>query len=206
MVELKQRKQAGSRRQRQLRQESAQRGSAPSGMTIRTNARVDTFWNVEDNPEATVRPREEREEEPEPRSAARRLPAQKPRRQPRHRRDRPRADSQSSARPTRVRRLDTSMGGAWEPGRAYDPLAPEQEFYDSYRRPEDILMPRKLPSRSRGQRHLVRFLTVTLIVGLIGLCGFFGFSYCSSGRPCGRRRPAPPSPRPSRMTWPPIPS
>ena len=177
MVELKQRKQAGSRRQRQLRQESAQRGSAPSGMTIRTNARVDTFWNVEDNPEATVRPREDRAEEPEPRSAARRLP-------PRSRGGSrvtivtdPAPDGPSSARPTRVRRLDTSMGGAWEPGRAYDPLAPEQEFYDSYRRPEDIPMPRKLPSRSRGQRHLVRFLTVTLIVGLIGLCGFFGFSY-----------------------------
>lgn len=55
MVELKQRKATGSRVQRQLRSESARHGSAPSGMTIRTHASVDTFWNVEDNPRTTVR-------------------------------------------------------------------------------------------------------------------------------------------------------
>ncbi len=55
MAELKQRKAEGSRVQRQLRRESAQRGAAPSSMTIRTHASVDTFWNVEDNPRSTVR-------------------------------------------------------------------------------------------------------------------------------------------------------
>ena len=55
MAELKQRKAEGSRVQRQLRKESAQRGAAPSSMTIRTHASVDTFWNVEDNPRSTVR-------------------------------------------------------------------------------------------------------------------------------------------------------
>ena len=55
MAELKQRKQEGARHQRQLRQDSAERGSAPSGMTIRTHASADTFWSVEDNPRATVR-------------------------------------------------------------------------------------------------------------------------------------------------------
>ena len=55
MAELKQRKQEGARHQRQLRQDSAERGSAPSGMTIRTHASADTFWNVEDDPRTTVR-------------------------------------------------------------------------------------------------------------------------------------------------------
>jgi len=55
MAELKHRKAEGSRVQRQLRKESAQRGAAPSSMTIRTHASVDTFWNVEDNPRSTVR-------------------------------------------------------------------------------------------------------------------------------------------------------
>lgn len=55
MAELKQRKAAGARRQRALRAESAKRGSAPSGMTIRTHSTVNTFWNVEDDPASTVR-------------------------------------------------------------------------------------------------------------------------------------------------------
>ncbi|MGN0777627.1 MAG: hypothetical protein ACI4MJ_00620 [Aristaeellaceae bacterium] len=55
MDELKHRKQDGMRQQQQLRQESARRGSAPSGMTIRTHTSTDTFWNVEDNPRTTVR-------------------------------------------------------------------------------------------------------------------------------------------------------
>lgn len=55
MSDLKKRKAEGVRQQRKLRQESAQRGSAPSGMTIRTHATVDTFWNVEDDPRSTVR-------------------------------------------------------------------------------------------------------------------------------------------------------
>ncbi|MGN0745178.1 MAG: hypothetical protein ACI4ML_00735, partial [Aristaeellaceae bacterium] len=55
MAELKQRKQEGAQHQRRLRRESAERGSAPSGMTIRTHASADTFWNVEDDPRTTVR-------------------------------------------------------------------------------------------------------------------------------------------------------
>ena len=55
MAELKQRKIAGASRQRALRAESARRGSAPSGMTIRTHRSVNTFWNVEDDPASTAR-------------------------------------------------------------------------------------------------------------------------------------------------------
>ena len=44
-----------ARKQRSLRADSARRGSAPSGMTIRTHSTVDTFWNVEDDPSSTVR-------------------------------------------------------------------------------------------------------------------------------------------------------
>lgn len=63
MAELKKRKAEGSRVQRQLRKESAERGAAPSSMTIRTHASVDTFWNVEDNPRSTVRIRRNAQEE-----------------------------------------------------------------------------------------------------------------------------------------------
>ena len=43
MSELKQRKREGIQRQRRLRQESAERGSAPSAMTVRTHTTTSTF-------------------------------------------------------------------------------------------------------------------------------------------------------------------
>lgn len=55
MSDLKQRKREGAQQQRRLRQESAERGSAPSAMTVRTHTSTDTFWNVEDDPRSTVR-------------------------------------------------------------------------------------------------------------------------------------------------------
>ena len=57
MTELKRRKEMGARQQRRLRIESARRGSAPSGMTIRTHASVDTFWSHMDEPEEEEAPR-----------------------------------------------------------------------------------------------------------------------------------------------------
>lgn len=55
MSDLKLRKREGAQHQRRLRQESAERGSAPSAMTVRTHTSTDTFWNVEDDPRSTVR-------------------------------------------------------------------------------------------------------------------------------------------------------
>lgn len=55
MSDLKKRKREGAQQQRRMRQESAQRGSAPSAMTVRTHTTTDTFWNVEDDPRSTVR-------------------------------------------------------------------------------------------------------------------------------------------------------
>ncbi|MBQ8655045.1 MAG: hypothetical protein IJ507_08910 [Clostridia bacterium] len=55
MSDLKQRKREGIQHQRRLRRESAERGSAPSSMTVRTHTTTDTFWNVEDDPRSTVR-------------------------------------------------------------------------------------------------------------------------------------------------------
>lgn len=139
MAELKQRKAAGSRAQRQLRRESAQRGSAPSGMTIRTHASVDTFWNMEDNPRSTVRVRR--------RTAAQAEPD-------------PQKDNE-----------------AWQDTRSYDPLWEQQEMYGSWQLPQTTQFTGKLPSRARGLRHMIRILVIVLILCLVGLTGFFGYSY-----------------------------
>ena len=56
MAELKNRKLAGEERQRRLREESARRGMAPSGRTVRTTSNRSTFFSAYDNPEASLRP------------------------------------------------------------------------------------------------------------------------------------------------------
>lgn len=144
MAELKKRKQAGARHQRQLRQESAERGAAPSAMTIRTHATTDTFWNVEDDPKATVRLRRDGK----PDTAA---------------------DGE-----TQTHRVVNTQ---WQDTRSYDPLWEETEVYGSWQMPQNTQLTGKLPSRSRGLRRIVRFLVIVLMVGVIGLCGFFGYEF-----------------------------
>lgn len=56
MAELKKRKLEGEQKQRQLRQEAARRGMAPSGRSVRTTSNRSTFFSAYDNPETTLRP------------------------------------------------------------------------------------------------------------------------------------------------------
>ncbi len=149
MVELKKRKARGTLQQRRLRQESAQRGAAPSGMTIRTHTSVDTFWNIEDDPRTTVR----MHGAPAPRRS-----------------DRPKDDadaSQSSG--TRV---------TWEDSQHNEPLWMDQPSYDShYMLPVNPDFTGKLPSRMRFTRRIVYALLIFLMVSICGLCVFFGAHY-----------------------------
>lgn len=139
MAELKHRKAEGSRVQRQLRREGAQRGSAPSAMTIRTHASVDTFWNVEDNPRTTVRIKRNAQEESVDRTH--------------------------------------HVNNAWQDSRSYDPLWEEQEMYGTWQLPQSAQFTGKLPSRSRGLRHIARILIVVIMLCLLGLTIFFGYNY-----------------------------
>lgn len=153
MAELKQRKAAGSRAQRQMRRESAQRGSAPSSMTIRTHASVDTFWNMEDDPRSTVRVKK-------------------------------RGAVQDESRTHQVNDM-------WQDTRSYDPLWEEQEMYGSWQLPQTTQFTGKLPSRSRGLRHLVRILVIVLILCLVGLTAFFGYSYFKNKADAAREQNKP---------------
>ena len=57
MAELKSRKLAGEEKQRRLRAESARRGMAPSGRSVRTTSNRGTFFSAyDDNPDTTLRP------------------------------------------------------------------------------------------------------------------------------------------------------
>ncbi len=56
MAELKKRKLQGEQKQRQLRQEAARRGMAPSGRSVRTTSNRTTFFSAYDNPDTALRP------------------------------------------------------------------------------------------------------------------------------------------------------
>lgn len=56
MAELKKRKLDGEERQRRLREESARRGMAPSGRTVRTTSNRSTFFSAYDDPDTALRP------------------------------------------------------------------------------------------------------------------------------------------------------
>ncbi|MCE5341990.1 MAG: zinc ribbon domain-containing protein [Eubacteriales bacterium] len=57
MVDLRKRKREGEKRQKELRAESAARGFAPSGRTVRTTSNRGTFFSsMPDDPESTLRP------------------------------------------------------------------------------------------------------------------------------------------------------
>ena len=57
MVDLRKRKREGEQRQQSLRAESAVRGFAPTGRSVRTTSNRGTFFSsMADNPEATLRP------------------------------------------------------------------------------------------------------------------------------------------------------
>lgn len=154
MAELKKRKEQGSIQQRRLRQESAKRGAAPSGMSIRTHTSVDTFWNVEDDPRETVRFRETPEH---------------PRRSDRQRTE------QSNAIPPRP-----GSRVVWEDSQHNDPLWMDQSSYDShYSLPANPDFTGKLPSRIRFTRRILYGLLIFLGCCMLGLCIFFGYEYFS---------------------------
>lgn len=153
MAELKKRKAQGSRVQRQMRQESARRGAAPSAMTIRTHASVDTFWNMNDDPRTTVRVKRRTTQEETPQTH--------------------------------------QVNEAWQEDRSYGALWQEQEMYGSWQLPQTTQFTGKLPSRARGLRHIVRILVIILVLGLLGLTAFFGYTYFKNKAEADREKNRP---------------
>lgn len=152
MSELKVRKAEGREKQRQLRAEGAKRGAAPSGMNVRSHTSHDDFWQVADDPKATVRIRRLDDEVAD--------------------------GGQFNA--TQTHRI-MPVGNDLEGGRSFDPMwGDEDEFVATHQMPP-IQATRsftaKLPNRRRGTRHLIRALMIILIAGLTGLASFFGYHF-----------------------------
>ena len=150
MNELKLRKAAGREAQRKLRAEGARRGAAPSSMQVRTRATAEDFMQPADEPQH---------------STARVHMVGK------------RNDGSLPFEPRRSVTILTPQQEEEEP-LAFDPVF-NHEFTGTHANPNFLSneLTARIPSRRRGMRHLIRALTILLIVCLAGLTGFFGYEY-----------------------------
>lgn len=154
MAELKVRKAAGNQLQRKMREESAERGAAPSGMTVQTDNRTNSFWTFSDDPATTVQ-------------------------NTRHPR---RASSGGAAGTGRTHRVGNTEDFS-NSTRGYDPMWNESEMNPTWQLPPlpvDKHLTTKLPSRRRGMRHLFNALIVILVVGVLALGGYIGVQFYQS--------------------------
>lgn len=143
MHDLKQRKEEGAALLRRLRENSAQRGAAPSAMSILTEPERDNVFRMNDDPRATVRV--VRDGVPQP--------AQRP--------------------------VEETFD-AWRTGRTYDPLVDDfnnrnRSYQEDYPEPESGFI--QFKPRYQALRRIIRVLTVLLMLGVTGLCVFFGVAY-----------------------------
>lgn len=189
MAELKQRKEMGDRQQRRLREESAQRGAAPSPMTIRTHTSVDTFWTQMDTPPVTPEtqpdpasiPQEPAGQDVPPQAAEQDIPRQAS----------PIAENvQRMQRPVRsVNRSRTVVRQAgaervqppadrWQSMGAFDPSWADGTVYDNRTgMPRSMGYTGKLPTRGRGLRRFMYTLALLLTGAVIGLGLYFGLNW-----------------------------
>lgn len=160
MVELKKRKEEGMKVQRMLRENSARRGAAPSGMNVETRGPKEPLWQSVEN--------DEREPVPEPIAY--------------QRKDVRRGGSRTSVsreEEAPVRRGETR----WEDTYSEESLWSGQASFDSHYgiprvgRGKPVQSYGRLPSRGRGLRRLIYVVLALFVAALIGLCIFFGVNW-----------------------------
>ncbi len=165
MVSLRDRKITGEERQRVLRANSAARGMAPSGRSVRTSSNRSTFFSSsDDDPDITLRPVSEDMIENEAKPGARRVYSARYR-TTYETESQESIYVQSSSDPERLRKPDEGQT-------VYDGYLDTSEYIPHYERPSayerfsgDSHIHRK-PRRNSGRR-ILRTLLITLLI-----CGF----------------------------------
>lgn len=150
IAELKLRKAAGSIRQRRMRSENQQRDAASSNMTMQTEARSNTFWDLADDPTTTVQPAR---------------PARNA------------APSQTQQGTGRTHTVQGTSADPFSTSRSYDPMWSAEEMSASWQLPKlpvDKHLTAKLPSRRRGFRNLLTFLLIIVAIGVVGMGAYLG--------------------------------
>ena len=143
MHELKERKSTGTAKLRRLRENSAERGAAPSAAPIHTEPERDNVFHINDDPRATVRVVRD-------------------------------GVPQSTAQRASEMTINT-----WQTG-TYDPLVDDfnnrnRTYREDYPLSETGVI--RFKPRYQGLRRLIRVLMVLLMLGVTGLCVFFGIAY-----------------------------
>ena len=157
MTELKSRKEAGEELQRRLRSESGSRASVTAHIRIPEQpVAEETLFGLT---EESVTPKEEAappETVPQTPAAEGQTPFRKSR----------------NPRGTRV----VLSPSQWEDSRSYDPVVDAMQQNNVFQQPPNLKELGPLPSRRMSQRRVIQTITVILVVGVIALTGYFGYT------------------------------
>ncbi len=159
MAELKARKEAGARLQKQLRAESQPRAAAQIRMPETPPAEEPLFGIAE---EGIERPEEPAETPPTP--------------------DAPAAEGDTPFRRSRNPRGTRVVlaSSQWEDSRAYDPVVDAMQQSNVFQQPPNLKELGPLPSRRVSHRRVMQIITLVLVIGVAALAGYLGFSVYQS--------------------------
>ncbi len=161
MTELKARKEAGEALQRRLREEAEDRTPPSANVQMPEEpAQEETLFGLTE--EGVTRPEEAPAEEAPPEAPA--AEGQTPFRKSRN------------PRGTRVV-LDAAQ---WEDTRSYDPVVDAMMQNNVFQQPPNLKELGPLPSRRMSHRKIIRTITAILVVGVVLLVGYFGFTVYES--------------------------
>ncbi len=163
MTELKARKEAGEELQRRLREEAEARTPPSANVRVpQVPAPEEPLFGLTE--EGITRTEEIPEEAPAPESPA--AEGQTPFRRSRN------------PRGTRV----VLSSSQWEDSRAYDPVVDAMQQTNVFQQPPNLKELGPLPSRRVSRRRVIQMITLTLVVGVVLLVGYFGYTIYESQR------------------------
>lgn len=161
MTELKARKEAGEALQRRMREEAEDRTPPSANVHMPEEpAQEEPLFGLTE--EGVTRPEEAPAEEAPPEAPA--AEGQTPFRKSRN------------PRGTRVV-LDAAQ---WEDTRSYDPVVDAMMQNNVFQQPPNLKELGPLPSRRMSHRKIIRTITAILVVGVVLLVGYFGFTVYES--------------------------
>lgn len=161
MTELKARKEAGEALQRRMREEAEDRTPPSANVQMPEEpAQEEPLFGLTE--EGVTRLEEAPAEEPPPEAPA--AECQTPFRKSRN------------PRGTRVV-LDAAQ---WEDTRSYDPVVDAMMQNNVFQQPPNLKELGPLPSRRMSHRKIIRTITAILVVGVVLLVGYFGFTVYES--------------------------
>lgn len=158
MAELKARKEAGQQLQQRLRDEADARTAAPSAhvRVPEQPVKEEPLFGLTEEGVTRLETPQAPEASPEAPAAEGQTPFRRSR----------------NPRGTRV----VLASSQWEDSRAYDPVVDAMQQNNVFQQPPNLKELGPLPSRRISQRKMIQLITLCLVIGVIVLVGYFGFT------------------------------